>query len=245
MTTCKNCGNKFEGKFCNECGQQSNVERITVKHLSKDLFRIFARPETGKFFLAKELLIHPGEVVRGYLEGKRKKYYNPIQFYIGTSAVLLYLHIKLDIGTLLVGGGQMTSQSDTTGRQFLDFFYQNFNYLQFAAVPIMALFSYLFFKKAGYNYAEHLVISTYFSSQRQMLNILLVFIMYLLPDHAVFISNFFILFWMAYLSFDYIDLFRSVNKAGTVIKTLLASTLYLAALMIVSVGVFVIFFYNE
>lgn len=46
MQTCKNCGHRFEGKFCNNCGQTADTNRINyhdLRHqLTHSLFHIDA-----------------------------------------------------------------------------------------------------------------------------------------------------------------------------------------------------------
>ena len=41
MIECKNCGNKFEGNYCNNCGQQYIKQRFTLKKVIINGFTSF------------------------------------------------------------------------------------------------------------------------------------------------------------------------------------------------------------
>jgi hypothetical protein len=95
---CKNCGNVFEGNYCNNCRQKADTNRIDWKEVWHGLFHAFFHTDRGLLFTIRELILRPGITIREYLDGKRASHFNPLLFLIlsGTVASLLfsYLHIK-------------------------------------------------------------------------------------------------------------------------------------------------------
>ena len=94
---CKNCDASFDSKFCPNCGQKADIHAITVKHVLHDFLHAFTHADKGFLMLAKELLTKPGIIAREYVEGKRKKYFNPLSFLVITSAVSAYITGKFAI----------------------------------------------------------------------------------------------------------------------------------------------------
>ncbi|MEO5944280.1 MAG: DUF3667 domain-containing protein [Ferruginibacter sp.] len=91
------------------------------------------------------MIRHPGVVIREYIEGQRKKYFNPYTFYIVTTAILIFI----------------TSQVFKYEDKLFDFRneYGQFlnlhrNIINICCLPVVALLLQLFFYKKKYNYAE-------------------------------------------------------------------------------------------
>lgn len=77
MIECKNCGTAFEGKFCPNCSQKAATHRLTLGHFIHETTHALTHTDKGILLLIKELFVRPGIVAREYVEGKRKKYFNP------------------------------------------------------------------------------------------------------------------------------------------------------------------------
>ncbi|MBK8551685.1 MAG: DUF3667 domain-containing protein [Ignavibacteria bacterium] len=145
---CKNCGCIFEGKYCNQCGQKLIEGRFTLKEILHNFFHNFTHLDKGILFLAKELYVRPGIVAREYIDGKRNKYFNPLQYLILMVAISMFITINFN----LIGPRPDPSllSSTDTGVRFSalisNFFYKYFNLVLFLTVPVSALFSWLFSK---------------------------------------------------------------------------------------------------
>ncbi len=89
MKTCLNCHQHYleSYKFCHTCGQKASVHRINTHFL----IHAFTHADTGIFYLVKELALKPGVVVKEYVVGARKKYYNPFNFFLITIAISAFL----------------------------------------------------------------------------------------------------------------------------------------------------------
>src|SRR5258705_12680748 len=79
---CKNCGGSLTNtqQFCPHCGQKSGIPRITTQSLVREFFQTILHAEKGIANLVRGLTTQPGIVVTEYVEGKRKKYFNPFSF---------------------------------------------------------------------------------------------------------------------------------------------------------------------
>ena len=92
--TCKNCRNKFSGKYCNQCGEKVYTEHDkSIGHLLEEGLHFVTHFE-GKFFLTlKTILLRPGKLSQEYCDGIRKKYFKPLSFFL--LLVILYLLFPL------------------------------------------------------------------------------------------------------------------------------------------------------
>lgn len=174
--TCKNCDNIFEGSFCNECGQKSSVQKINWTYLKEEVSNSVFQVNRGILYTIKELIIRPGESIRSFLAGKRKKHFKPIGFVFLTST--LYFLASRSIGKEtylsdailgitegLTNGGQDPSISTSV----LDWVANNHAYTTLILLPFFSLASYLAFNKFDHNYFEHLVINAFITGQQMLI----------------------------------------------------------------------------
>lgn len=88
--TCKNCENKFTGKYCNLCGEKVLTDHDrTIFHFFEEAFHFLTHFE-GKFLTTiKTILTKPGQLSLDYSAGLRKPYFKPLSFFM--LLVILYL----------------------------------------------------------------------------------------------------------------------------------------------------------
>jgi hypothetical protein len=88
--TCKNCGNTFTGKFCNNCGEKVYDEHDKrISHLFEEAFHFITHLEGSFFKTVKTILTRPGRFAKDYCAGIRKKYFKPISLFL--ILIVLYL----------------------------------------------------------------------------------------------------------------------------------------------------------
>lgn len=100
-TNCLNCGNSFEGNYCNDCGQKHNVTRITWKELFHNVPHMLFHLDDGFFYTIRQLLLDPGQTIREYLEGKRKRYFNPFVMLLLLAGLCSTLYVYFHLQTIL------------------------------------------------------------------------------------------------------------------------------------------------
>ncbi len=168
-TTCLNCAADFEPeqKFCANCGQKADTHRLNLKHIWHDIIHAFTHADKGILFLVKELAKNPGLVAREYIEGKRKKYFNPFSF--------LFLVVGF-ASVLLIGSGFMGYRggSKIPVNPVSEFINRHVNVVILFNVPVLAFFSMLMFRKSKLNYAENLVLAAFASGERSIFFSLLI-----------------------------------------------------------------------
>jgi Protein of unknown function (DUF3667) len=81
-TNCLNCNAKLNGRFCSNCGQNSDTHRISFHYLLHDIQHGFLHLDKGFLFTAKELFTRPGSSIREFLQGKRVNHFKPISLVI-------------------------------------------------------------------------------------------------------------------------------------------------------------------
>ena len=149
---CLNCGFAGCGRYCESCGQAYDTHRTTLPHLLHEVFHLFTHVEKGLLFTLKELLLRPGDMERDYLAGQRVRYQKPFSsfFLACTITALGQYAIK---ALVLKWYGVPDEQQD--------FFHHYFALLQVALLPLYTLFTWIFFRRERYNYAEIMVVVLY------------------------------------------------------------------------------------
>jgi len=83
MNTCKNCNNEFEGKFCNQCGQNiKENNRLSSGEAIKDFVATTLSSDKILIKTFIDLVRQPGTVGLAYIRGQRKKFVKPIQYLV-------------------------------------------------------------------------------------------------------------------------------------------------------------------
>jgi hypothetical protein len=94
ITTCKNCGNHFTGKYCNACGEKIYTDHDrTVKHFFEEGIHFFTHFEGTFFTTLKYIFTRPGKLSEEYCRGIRKSLFKPMSLFF--LLVLIYLLFPL------------------------------------------------------------------------------------------------------------------------------------------------------
>jgi hypothetical protein len=76
---CLNCGHKYAGNFCNECGQKAKVKRLDWHYLVHEIPHSIFHIDKGFFFTLKEMIKHPGILIREYRDERKPGTYSDQQ----------------------------------------------------------------------------------------------------------------------------------------------------------------------
>lgn len=152
---CLNCTEEITGNFCSSCSQATSTHRFSISHvLTHDFIHGIFHFDTGFFYTIKELFSRPGHSIREYVQGKRIKHFN----YFATILLLL------TITYFIKKWAKIEASSLYDDAMVSGLFKVLKGYSKFAAflhVPVIALASYLLFKKSKQNYTENLVLNLY------------------------------------------------------------------------------------
>lgn len=177
-TSCLNCEHPVSSAqhFCANCGQSVKTHRFTLGHFFHEGFHAFTHADKGLLFLLKELAIRPGVVVKEYLAGKRKKYFNPFTFFFilmgfyvlsdslkSTDSVRKPVPVEISKITDVEKKKEVMAMYERR-INIQTFFKKRANIVAMFAVPIFAFYYWLIYFRKRYNFAEHLVASLLFVS---------------------------------------------------------------------------------
>lgn len=162
--TCINCNQELSGSFCPNCGQRAIVKRITFKEGWYDFWaRIYGFD--GMFpRTLRDLTIRPGQVARTFIDGNRVLYYGPVGYFFLMITIFLLLLSMLNMDFVeFMKGMQDVMGVKPQGSEFEAIVQRvvsdNLKLFTFMIVPFQAIASrYIFFRKSGFNFPEHMVL---------------------------------------------------------------------------------------
>jgi RNA polymerase subunit RPABC4/transcription elongation factor Spt4 len=145
--SCQNCAATIaeKHKFCPNCGQKADTHRLNFHYMWHEIVHAFIHADKSIFHLTQQMATQPGYVVKNYVAGMRKRYFNPFSYFLIAVAVMALLNNYFHL--MEVEGPNKVTNMTT----------QHFNKIIFFSVPISSFFSWIFFKKSGYNYWENFV----------------------------------------------------------------------------------------
>lgn len=179
QANCLNCNVRLTpgAHFCGNCGQKADIHRLSFMHFLHEFFHAFTHADKGIFHLLKELTLRPGQVAREYMAGKRKKYFNPFTFFLIVMTLFVFsstffskadLKIKPDPAVIAQipteAGKQEYINTITRVVEASGFMKHYGNIVGMIAVPFLSLITWAFYRRRGYNYAEHLTANLLFTS---------------------------------------------------------------------------------
>jgi hypothetical protein len=182
---CKNCKTEFNGNYCYNCGQRAVKMRPVLKNIFKDTVDNYITLDKGLFYLVVELFKRPGELAADYISGERKKYFNPVKFIFLIVAIATFVTIRYKL--LGPKGGVMNTEAlfdlPDYDNLYSEFIYRFFNIIRLISVPLLALVTYLLFKKSNYNYTENIILNCFVLGERILIYILFTPLYILFREH--------------------------------------------------------------
>lgn len=145
-------------RFCARCGQKADTHRFSMKHLlTHDVVHGIWHVDKGILFTIRELVCRPGHAIREFVDGQRSRHFH---FFTLTLLLLTVSHFLDEMATvsladLLPGGNEHNMAS-------VEKIFRTYpRAITLGAVPLYALCSFAWFRKAKLNLAEHLVLNAY------------------------------------------------------------------------------------
>lgn len=178
MDNCNNCGYPFSGNYCPECGQKANDGQLVLKQIIRD-FADRHWDLNGPFIkTVRGLFTHPAELSREYIAGKRRRYTNPVSYFVTILALFLIIKNLIDYDILELYfefNGRSPRDINMPDSALQDYqlyfekpiylFADKLNLFMLVFVFVYAGISKTFFPKSGRNYAEYITLSLYVLAQ--------------------------------------------------------------------------------
>ncbi len=183
---CLNCESEVNGNFCAYCGQKTAIHRINFKNfITHDFLHGLFHVEKGMLFTAKESLIRPGKAGLDYIDGKRKRYYNVFYFILVLIGINIFLGNYYDHLTEIYTTYD-TKEVNNTLMNKIDQFYSDYSkIIIFSFIPLLAINSFILFRKRKLYFSEHLIIAGI-----TILGILLIYTVYIMLSFFYFTAYF-------------------------------------------------------
>lgn len=99
---CANCHAPRTGEYCHACGQQFQEDRLTVRGLVMDFIVCKLGLENGLLRTLVDLTLRPAAMIRGYVDGRRQPYVDPVTHVLLVASTYLMLQ-GVWIDTLAAG----------------------------------------------------------------------------------------------------------------------------------------------
>jgi len=236
MQTCKNCGHRFEGKFCNNCGQTADTERIDFHFLKHEIPHSFFHINAGLLYTSKQMFIRPGHSIREYLEGKRIKHIQPLSFILILAGfyILLCHWFHLNLFTLSdEQGSKIVLNHNSTS--FDEYLLKNFGWLTLATIPFYTIGTFVCFYNKGYNYTEYFILNTFKAGQRLLIQIVFLPFIFLIK-HSLSISNVVLVIYLIDLGLNFwtnIQFFNFMKPINVIIRSLLSHVILIILLILI------------
>lgn len=257
---CKNCDFPLKGKFCGNCGQKSQTERVNAKYVLQEIPNSILQVDRGFFYTIKELFTRPGHSIREYLDGKRVKHYKPISLVLLLSAIYVFSSLLIDKNTFMgdvvsgftqalkdtVEGGKssfLEAESAPSIISFLDSVKNNYTYVTLLLLPFVALTTYISFLGKGYNYFEHLIINLYVEGQKLIIYLFCTPFLYLVSNEDVeyYLEIGLVIIPTAIAAWTFVQLFNKNKGITTILRLILSYVIYYMLFNFLMVlGVFII-----
>lgn len=216
---CRNCGQRVAGNYCANCGQKNNVGRLrwgaifdgfTSTFLGDGAISFETRnARYGIIYTLWALVLHPGRVVSEYLEGCRRKYFNPITLLVLLSTFYALLNA-------CIGNEKSPELAIDEGpvhyiRTMIEYSVNHPIMWYLPQLPFIALvFKWFFRKRVDFLYVEYLYIGVFSSLFALMLLIVRIPLESFAPNLAGITA---LLSFAAYAVFS-VALYRSLFLIG-------------------------------
>lgn len=228
MSRCLNCEAALEGAaYCRHCGQKADTRRLSIGDIAHAAVHVLTHADHSAFALVRDLAARPGRVAREYVEGRRRKYFNPFTFVlvvVGVASVFMAMTRFVDF--------TMGASPNPVSR----FLQSNLNLVILVQLPLLALFQRMLFAREGLNFAEHLVLSSYASGFRSIF-----FTLAVLPAWALLRLDYrmtvtvYLALWLAYFGIACAQ-FYSGNRWASWLKGVLVGAFAQVVTTIAIVG---------
>lgn len=233
---CINCHRAIDipdQKFCPACGQPTPTHRIDWHFLGHELEHSVLHMDRGILYSLKELMLRPGRLIRGYLEGQRANQVKPLMLIMIMAAVVVVLtryvvgggvmDLNVDVGHAGANAPIDPAVMDNLLKSVADWMNGHFALITLLLLPFEAMALKLAFRRfRDLNYPEWLVITAFLTVQMFVIWVLL------MPLHH----------WMSLQMtvsalaigcnvFSLVQFFRGYPRWKTVLRALFGFAIYL------------------
>lgn len=184
MIICKNCGNQFEGRYCNQCGERIVNDRdFSVFSIARQALGSITSFDSKLLRTMKLLLFYPGKLSTEFVNGVRAPYMRPFQILIVVNILFYMFMSELDLfrspsqgyfvenfdGVRVMEKVRQISQTRGLEVKEIAIMYDNRSSdlakgLIVCLIPFIALTGLLLHLKSKIEFGKHLIFATHYLS---------------------------------------------------------------------------------
>ncbi|MBE7441418.1 MAG: DUF3667 domain-containing protein [Flavobacteriales bacterium] len=220
---CRNCGEITIKEYCSNCGEKK-YKRINMKDVVGDFLSNLIAIENPILRTIIDLSLRPGIMIDNYLNGKRKIYYKPFQYYL-LATTIYFLFFYLWGNELMSIFSDFGANTNTTASieelnnfqlEFTEFLNKHMRLFTFLQVPIYAWLIWLFFgRKKKHSFTESLVVSLYVTAQVLIFGVISTLLVLVNAKLSIFAN---LIFSFIYFPWVMIYLYK-LNKLHIIFKS--------------------------
>ncbi|MBN8542630.1 MAG: DUF3667 domain-containing protein [Deltaproteobacteria bacterium] len=231
---CKNCLSRYQGQFCPHCGQSSKVRDLDWPFLWNDFRFLLFSYDSSIFLSLRNLLIRPGPFIQDFLAGKRVKAFFPFRLLLTLAGLYTALAVTTKVNLVSLSDSAYPTQSAHQVHVVLNWVVSHYALAEICLVPILAVCTFLTFRKAKLNLAAHTAAAADFVCQ--MLTIKTVFLIIALAlNHRTYflIATLPMLTSAALIAFTLYQLFPKLPPWERIFRIALNYAMFLSVLSLV------------
>ncbi|BAO55554.1 DUF3667 domain-containing protein [Nonlabens marinus] len=231
---------------CASCGAKWIQNRITMRQVGMDFSDMYLGLDTKFAHTFKDLFTKPGQVINGYINGRRGYYMDAIRYLLLVIfASGIYIFIVRSSGSLdeymAEFGKQLSASGDNSAdpkvlesqKRMSDFMMDYTSVLTLLTIPLLALVGRItFWGKRYFNYTEHIVFYLYTYAHITLATIPISILLLLISPEAFTywsLASFPIMF--VYNAYSYKQCFR-LDWQTTILRSLISIIVLIASVIL-------------
>lgn len=214
QSKCRNCGADLLGPVCAQCGQPE-AQPIETRRLLRQFVAQLSELDFKFVHALRDVVISPGVMINGYLDGRRLRYTNPFKllFFVATIYFLIVAYFDIQISP------------DRNVRETSHAVLAIFNYLVFVMLALLAPLLRWLFPAPKRGWAENYVTVLYLWSGYTAISCLVALAMVWIDRYFLSVRT---LVGLIYLTWGFKQVF-ALTWRGSAWRSLLFFASYFAA----------------
>jgi hypothetical protein len=137
--------------------------RLTLPHLLREIPHAVYHVDRGLIPTLKALARSPGKMIRGYLDGQRVRFFNPLTLLSLAASIsaLLFTTLPLDLAPFTA---DMPSDQAAKVRRMTELNFRYYGPSLLLYLPAQAAITWALFRTGARSYGEHLAVNAYLSA---------------------------------------------------------------------------------
>ena len=238
-------------------------ERFSLKSVFQAIIDQF-NVDKGFIKTYRLLTTQPGKSIRTFLMGDRKLLTKPFQLLIVSTAIAAFFTIQIMPKDNFIKGvkkGSMDKKEildnpteeqvakmeklEKLNDQIMEVYGRFFNLFILLMIPFVSLATYWFFKKTGFNYAEHIIFNSYVLSYQNLVFILSIPLIFFVSAHFIWVYILIAYVYYFYACRRFFEMNFLPNFARAFGALVVGTLMYIFVLMIAMIGVIAFLVKNQ